>query len=172
MSSGPCAADLRNIRAGIESYPRLYFNSEAEIFESAELRKRPTRASRPAAIYVKAAIDFEFPPNDPNPPTPTKPKVHLQSPAVKMSHESVWNSRPRTYGKGARAWYVVPLDPHNSAIIVRRVSLRLTDRSAAFAPTRPVSFASTASTFAVNASGRRQLISDSSRYTFTLVYGG
>lgn len=23
-----------------------------------------------------------------------------------MSHESVWNSRPRTYGKGARAWYV------------------------------------------------------------------
>ena len=24
-----------------------------------------------------------------------------------MSHESVWNSRPRTYGKGARAWYVI-----------------------------------------------------------------
>lgn len=23
-----------------------------------------------------------------------------------MSHESVWNSRPRSYGKGARGWYV------------------------------------------------------------------
>jgi hypothetical protein len=23
---------------------------------------------------------------------------------VKMAHESVWNSRPRTYGKGSRAW--------------------------------------------------------------------
>lgn len=22
-----------------------------------------------------------------------------------MSHESVWNSRPRNYGKGSRAWY-------------------------------------------------------------------
>lgn len=22
-----------------------------------------------------------------------------------MSHESVWNSRPRSYGKGARSWY-------------------------------------------------------------------
>lgn len=22
-----------------------------------------------------------------------------------MSHESVWNSRPRSYGKGAREWY-------------------------------------------------------------------
>lgn len=24
-----------------------------------------------------------------------------------MSHESVWNSRPRGYGKGARSWYVM-----------------------------------------------------------------
>ena len=23
-----------------------------------------------------------------------------------MSHESVWYSRPRTYGKGSREWYV------------------------------------------------------------------
>jgi hypothetical protein len=23
-----------------------------------------------------------------------------------MSHESVWYSRPRSYGKGARQWYV------------------------------------------------------------------
>lgn len=23
-----------------------------------------------------------------------------------MSHESVWYSRPRTYGKGSRSWYV------------------------------------------------------------------
>jgi hypothetical protein len=22
-----------------------------------------------------------------------------------MAHESVWNSRPRNYGKGSRAWY-------------------------------------------------------------------
>ncbi|KAI8714366.1 40S ribosomal protein S29 [Fusarium sp. LHS14.1] len=22
-----------------------------------------------------------------------------------MSHESVWNSRPRSYGKGSRSWY-------------------------------------------------------------------
>jgi len=22
-----------------------------------------------------------------------------------MSHESVWNSRPKTYGKGSRSWY-------------------------------------------------------------------
>lgn len=27
-----------------------------------------------------------------------------------MSHESVWNSRPRGYGKGARSWYEYP-DP-------------------------------------------------------------
>lgn len=26
-----------------------------------------------------------------------------------MSHESVWYSRPRNYGKGARQWYVVQL---------------------------------------------------------------
>ena len=25
-----------------------------------------------------------------------------------MSHESVWNSRPRKYGKGARSWYELP----------------------------------------------------------------
>ena len=25
-----------------------------------------------------------------------------------MSHESIWYSRPRVYGKGARAWYVSP----------------------------------------------------------------
>ncbi|KAK2602787.1 hypothetical protein N8I77_009293 [Diaporthe amygdali] len=25
-----------------------------------------------------------------------------------MSHESVWNSRPRGYGKGARSWYENP----------------------------------------------------------------
>jgi hypothetical protein len=24
-----------------------------------------------------------------------------------MSHESVWYSRPRTYGKGARSWYAL-----------------------------------------------------------------
>ncbi|KAF4487738.1 40s ribosomal s29 [Fusarium agapanthi] len=24
---------------------------------------------------------------------------------AKMSHESVWNSRPRNYGKGSRSWY-------------------------------------------------------------------
>jgi hypothetical protein len=24
-----------------------------------------------------------------------------------MSHESVWYSRPRTYGKGSREWYVI-----------------------------------------------------------------
>ena len=27
-----------------------------------------------------------------------------------MSHESVWYSRPRTYGKGSREWYVHPED--------------------------------------------------------------
>jgi hypothetical protein len=26
-----------------------------------------------------------------------------------MSHESVWYSRPRTYGKGSRSWYVSPV---------------------------------------------------------------
>ena len=25
-----------------------------------------------------------------------------------MSHETVWNSRPRKYGKGARSWYEIP----------------------------------------------------------------
>ena len=24
-----------------------------------------------------------------------------------MSHESVWYSRPRNYGKGSREWYVI-----------------------------------------------------------------
>jgi hypothetical protein len=30
---------------------------------------------------------------------------HPQPPS--MSHESVWYSRPRTYGKGSREWYVI-----------------------------------------------------------------
>lgn len=34
-----------------------------------------------------------------------------------MSHESVWNSRPRTYGKGARGWYVSPLEAKTPASI-------------------------------------------------------
>lgn len=35
------------------------------------------------------------------PPTETKSTVN-------MSHESVWYSRPRTYGKGSREWYDDP----------------------------------------------------------------
>jgi hypothetical protein len=31
-------------------------------------------------------------------------KLHTHPP--NMSHESVWYSRPRTYGKGSREWYV------------------------------------------------------------------
>ncbi|KAK5658523.1 hypothetical protein OQA88_1915 [Cercophora sp. LCS_1] len=59
-----------------------------------------------------------------------------------MSHESVWNSRPRNYGKGARGW----------------------DKTAVSAPTRPVSSASTASTSAVSASVRRPTTLASSRF--------
>src|SRR5690242_2955593 len=33
------------------------------------------------------------------------------STAPAMSHESVWYSRPRTYGKGSRSWYVCPPPP-------------------------------------------------------------
>lgn len=36
---------------------------------------------------------------------PTKAPSTPQ-PTAKMSHESVWYSRPRTYGKGARSWCV------------------------------------------------------------------
>lgn len=35
-----------------------------------------------------------------------------------MSHESVWYSRPRTYGKGSREWYVL-----NSRYLYRRAPI-------------------------------------------------
>lgn len=42
-----------------------------------------------------------------------------------MSHESVWNSRPRKYGKGSRGWYVallalLPTAPQGDGIELTR----------------------------------------------------
>lgn len=37
-------------------------------------------------------------------------KAYATTTAI-MSHESVWNSRPRNYGKGARSWYGLPPNP-------------------------------------------------------------
>lgn len=49
------------------------------------------------------------PRNPPNPPARRHPafgQLTTQSTTI-MSHESVWNSRPRTYGKGSRSWYEI-----------------------------------------------------------------
>jgi hypothetical protein len=42
------------------------------------------------------------------PVNPAKPhrRTQFDESTHKMSHETVWNSRPRKYGKGARSWYV------------------------------------------------------------------
>lgn len=36
-------------------------------------------------------------------------QTKVKPPTAIMSHESVWYSRPRTYGKGSREWCVVPI---------------------------------------------------------------
>lgn len=104
-----------------------------------------------------------------------------------MSHESVWNSRPRTYGKGAREWYVCLPDHFRFRNWKQRTNTRELKaeereiarhcdlkgkswasadelRTAASAHTRLVSSESTALTSAVNASVKRPPILDLSRY--------
>ncbi len=76
-----------------------------------------------------------------------------------MSHESVWFSRPRTYGKGSRQWYVTT---HFSPLLC---SAKLTI-IAVPARTKLVSSANTGSTCAVNVSGRRHTMLGSRRYGF------
>ena len=79
-----------------------------------------------------------------------------------MSHESVWFSRPRTYGKGSRQWYVTT---HFSPLLH---SVRLTI-IAVPAHTKLVSSANMGSTCAVNVSGKRHTMLGSRRYGFETV---
>ncbi len=76
-----------------------------------------------------------------------------------MSHESVWFSRPRTYGKGSRQWYVTTHFPP----LLRSVKLTII---AVPARTKLVSSVNTGLICAVNASGRRHTMLGSRRYGF------
>lgn len=44
-----------------------------------------------------------------------KQRLFFHTTTANMSHESVWYSRPRTYGKGAREWCVYPKDMEESS---------------------------------------------------------
>jgi hypothetical protein len=87
-----------------------------------------------------------------------------------MSHESVWNSRPRTYGKGSRSWYVGI--PSSSWRLYRDAKIDIRGRilanflwfEAEFAHTGLVLSASMDWTSADNASEKRPQILDLSRY--------
>lgn len=52
-----------------------------------------------------------------------------------MSHESVWYSRPRTYGKGSRSWYVLchspphPFQTHHIIILTAMRCVRTDNHS-------------------------------------------
>ena len=88
--------------------------------------------------------------------------VTFNTTKANMSHESVWFSRPRTYGKGSRQWYVIiDISP-----LLRWVKLTII---AAPAHTRLVSSANTGSTCAVNVSGKRHTMLGSRRYGFDSV---
>jgi len=89
-----------------------------------------------------------------------------------MSHESVWNSRPRTYGKGARAWYVFscPYTLRCRRAVGQKYCATANIPAAESAHTRLVLFENTVSISAVNASARRPLISDLSRYALPIFH--
>lgn len=74
----------------------------------------------------------------------------------KMTHDSVWFSRPRRFGKGSRQWYV--LHPILCNLSVDRLA-----PLAVYVLTRPASSASTDLTCVVSASARSLLPSDLSR---------
>ena len=79
-----------------------------------------------------------------------------------MSHESVWFSRPRTYGKGSRQWYVTT---HPSSLL-RLVKLTII---AVPAHTKLVSSANTVSICAVNVLEKRHTMLAFRRYDFDMV---
>ncbi|KAL8418342.1 hypothetical protein RB594_001810 [Gaeumannomyces avenae] len=66
----------------------------------AEKKKGPTKIPQrgPSHSFLNANQTTSLRPTSPR----TKPNIRTRK-LVKMSHESVWNSRPRSYGKGARA---------------------------------------------------------------------
>ena len=65
--------------------------------------RRQVRTRRPIAPAERLSLTRIFPASDPR---PTKHISSTRQTTVNMSHESVWYSRPRTYGKGSREWYV------------------------------------------------------------------
>lgn len=88
--------------------------------------------------------------------------VTSNTPKADMSHESVWFSRPRTYGKGSRQWYVTT---HCSPLLhlVRLTIIAVPAR------TKLVSSENTGSTCAVNVSGKRHTMLGFRRYGFDTV---
>ena len=78
-----------------------------------------------------------------------------------MTHDAVWYSRPRKFGKGSRGWWVVHLPLTSNWL----KSLQL----AGFVRTKRVSFVNTALTSAVNVSEKNQPPLDSWRW-FHITY--
>ena len=90
---------------------------------------------------------------------PKASSVTFNTTKADMSHESVWFSRPRTYGKGSRQWYVTTY----FSPLLRSAKLTIV---AVHARIKLVSSANTASTCAVNVSGKRHTMLGSRRYGF------
>ncbi|KAL8327653.1 hypothetical protein RB597_003801 [Gaeumannomyces tritici] len=65
--------------------------------------RKKKRANQNSTEGAKSQLS-ERQPNNQSPTNITANQTqHSHQKPVKMSHESVWNSRPRSYGKGARA---------------------------------------------------------------------
>ena len=76
-----------------------------------------------------------------------------------MTHDAVWYSRPRKFGKGSRGWWVVHLLPLTS-VWLKPLQL------AGYVRTKRVSFVNTVSTSAVNVSEKNQPPLDSRRWFY------
>lgn len=128
--------------------------------------QRPTPTQATGKVSPLAAL---APPHALVYSSPVSHHFTASSKPAKMTHDAVWFSRPRKYGKGSRQWCVGLVDSVLEDIVVDgSLVWRFT---AASAPTRLVSSASTASTSAVSASARRPLPSVSSRCVSSLSPG-
>ena len=69
-----------------------------------ESRVLRTRNRDPPATLIEGGAHTTFSANICNREILTSRRLLRHNTAI-MSHESVWNSRPRNYGKGSRSWY-------------------------------------------------------------------
>jgi len=75
-------------------------SANLKLCTTATISKLNSRLQRPISTTPRKAKHTE---------SPVEPARRDNLKTAIMSHESVWNSRPRTYGKGARAWFVLRL---------------------------------------------------------------